>query len=101
MPHTKGHGLQTAPADFKTKKPLYKPYKSTKQGKKGMVYVKKNGAVRLIHFGDSSMSDMRQHKDPKRQKSYLARSGGIRNKQGKLTKNDKNSANYWSRKVNW
>ena len=36
-----------------------------------------------------------------RQKSYLARSGGIRNKEGKLTKNDKNSANYWSRKVNW
>ena len=93
--------LSSAPADFKTKKPLYKPYKSTKQGKKGMVYVKKEGATRLIHFGDSSMSDMTKHKDKKRQKSYLARSGGIRNKQGKLTANDKNSANYWSRKVHW
>ena len=86
---------------FKKNKPLYKPMKSSRAGKKGMVYVMKGGSKRLIHFGDSSMSDMTKHKDPKRQKSYLARSGGIRNKEGKLTKNDKNSANYWSRKVNW
>ena len=38
-------------------KPLYKPMKSTRKGKKGMVYVMKNGAKRLIHFGDSSMGD--------------------------------------------
>ena len=75
--------------------------KSTRKGKKGMVYVMKKGAKRLIHFGDSSMSDMTKHGDKKRQKSYLARSGGIKNKAGQLTKNDKNSANYWSRKVNW
>lgn len=93
--------LSTAPSDFKTKKPLYKPYKSTNKGKKGMVYVKKEGGVRLIHFGDSSMSDMTKHKDKKRQKSYLARSGGIRDKSGNLTKNNRNSANYWSRKVHW
>ncbi len=101
MPHKKGHGLSSASAEFKSNKPLYKPVKSTKQGKKGMVYVKKNGAKRLIHFGDSNMKDFTQHKDPQRRKNYLNRSGGIRNKQGKLTKNDKNSANYWSRRVNW
>ena len=82
-------------------KPLYKPVKSLKQGKKGSVYVLKNGKKRLIHFGDASMQDFTQHKDPKRRKSYLARSGGIRDKSGKLTKNNKNSANYWSRKINW
>ena len=82
-------------------KPLYKPMKSTRPGKKGMVYVMKNGAKRLIHFGDSSMSDFKKHKDPQRRKNYLARSGGIKNKAGKLTKNDKTSANYWSRRVNW
>lgn len=82
-------------------KPLYKPMKSTKAGKKMMVYVMKNGKKTLIHFGDSSMKDFTQHKDEARRKSYLARSGGIRNKQGKLTKNDKNSANYWSRKILW
>ena len=82
-------------------KPLYIPIKSTKKGKKMMVYVMKDGKKRLIHFGDSNMKDFTQHKDEARRKSYLARSGGIRNKQGKLTKNDKNSANYWSRKILW
>ncbi len=97
MPQT----LTKAPADFKEKKPLYKPYKSDKKGKKGQVYVKKDGKKRLIHFGDASMQSFDQHKDPERRKSYLARSGGIRNKEGKLTKNDRNSSNYWARKVLW
>ena len=83
-------------------KTLYKPFKSSKKGKKMSVYVlNKDGKKRLIHFGDSNMEDFRQHKDEKRRKSYLARSGGIRNKEGKLTKDDKNSANYWSRKILW
>ncbi len=86
---------------FKKNKPLYKPVKSTKQGKKGMVYVMKDGKKRLLHFGDSSMTDKRKGASKAQQKSYLARSAGIRNKQGKLTKNDRTSANYWSRKVNW
>jgi len=87
--------LTKAPANFKTVKPLYKPYKSTKQGKKGMVYTKKG----LIHFGDSSMQDFTQHKDEKRRASYCARSGGIKDKSGKLP--GKDSANYWSRKILW
>ena len=66
---------------FKKNKPLYKPYKSTSKGKKGMVYVMKGDRKRLIHFGDSSMSDFTKHKDPKRRKAYLARSGGNRNKE--------------------
>jgi len=90
--------LTKAPANFKTNKPLYKPYKSSKAGKDGMVYVKSNGGgKRLLHFGDSSMPN---NTSAAAKKSYMARSGGIRNKEGKLTKNDKNSANYWSRK-NW
>jgi hypothetical protein len=91
----------TSLEEFKKNKPLYKPRKSTNSKKKGMVYVMKNGSKKLIHFGDSSMKDFTQHGNEKRRKSYLARSGGIKNKQGKLTKNDKNSANYWSRKENW
>ena len=82
-------------------KPLYKPVKSTRKGKKGQVYVMKDGKKRLIHFGDSSMTDKKKGASKAQQKSYLARSAGIKNKAGKLTKNDKNSANYWSRKVNW
>lgn len=82
-------------------KPLYKPFKSSAKGKKMSVYVMKDGKKRLIHFGDSNMQDYTQHKDDKRRKSYLARSGGIRDKSGNLTANDKNSKNYWSRRVLW
>lgn len=90
--------LKAAPKDFKTKKPIYKPYKSTQSGKSGMVYVKsKDGKPRLLHFGDSKMG---QHSnDPKRKASYCARSAGITGKSGK-TKDNKNTANYWSRR-NW
>ena len=53
--------LKTPPADFFEKKPLYKPYKSKKPEKKGMVYVIKNDKKALIYFGDSSMEDFTQH----------------------------------------
>ena len=52
-------------------KPLYTPIKSTKKGKKMMVYVMKDGKKRLIHFGQKGAPDF------------------------------KNSANYWSRKILW
>ena len=82
--------LTAPPSDFKTTKPMYKPYKSSNAKKKGMVYVSSNGAKKLIHFGDSSM-----------RKNYLARSAGIKDKQGNLTAKNKNSANYWARKMLW
>ena len=93
--------MPRATKEWKEKKPLYKPVHSSRAGKKGMVYVMKGGSKKLIHFGDSSMGDFKSGASKARQKSYLARSGGIKNKEGKLTKNDKNSANYWSRKINW
>ena len=61
----------------------------------------KGGGKRLIHFGDSKMQDYTQHKDDKRWESYLKRSAGIRDKSGRLTKDDKNTANYWSRRRLW
>lgn len=72
-----------------------KPIKSDRAGKKKMVLAKEGSTVKLIHFGDSSMKDYRQHGSEKRRKSYCARSGGIKGGKGKL------SANYWSRKVLW
>ena len=64
-----------------------KPVKSNRKNKKLMVL---NDNNKIVHFGFSGMSDFTKHKDPKRQKNYIQRSGGIINKQGKLTKNDKN-----------
>jgi len=85
----------------KKDKPLYKPFKSTAKGKKMSVYVMKDGKKKLIHFGDSNMQDFTQHGDKERRKSYLARSAKIRDKNGNLTANDKNSANYYSRRFLW
>jgi len=81
---------------------LNKPYRSTAKGKKMMVLATKtkNGKkfARLIHFGASGYGHNYSKEAKKR---YLARSGNIRNKTGKLTKDDPWSANYWTRKVLW
>ena len=82
-------------------KPLYKPFKSNVKGKKFSVYVMKDGKKKKINFGDSNMKDFTQHKDKDRRKAYLARSAGIRDKQGNLTANNKNTSNYWSRRYLW
>jgi hypothetical protein len=89
--------------DYRGKKfPGYnKPIKSDRAGKKKMVLAKEGDKVKLIHFGASGYSDFGKHKDPKRRANYLARSGGIKDKNGKPTKNNKLSANYWARKVLW
>lgn len=78
-----------------------KVYKSDNPKKKKMVYAIKDGVGKKINFGDATMSDFTKHKSKKRQKNYLARSGGIKNKSGELTKNDRHSANYWSRRILW
>lgn len=78
-----------------------KPVPSNRKGKKKMVLVKRGDKVKLVHFGQKGYQDFTQHKDPERRKNYLARSGGIRGKGGKLTANDPFSANYWARKELW
>jgi hypothetical protein len=85
---------------IKKTKELYKPFKYSGNGKfKKSVYVKgPNGNPKLIHFGHS---DYRHNYSPEARKSYLARSKGIKDKQGNLTYKDKNSKNYWSRKALW
>jgi hypothetical protein len=50
-----------------------------------------NGKERVVRFGDANMTIKKNQ--PDRKKSYCARSGGIKGKDNKL------SANYWSRKA--
>ena len=79
---------------------LYKPFKSTAKNKRYSVYVKgSDGKVKKINFGDSRYNVYYEHKDKVRQKSYLARAKGIKNKKGELTWKDKNTSNYWSIKL--
>lgn len=68
---------------------------------KKMVLAKKGDEVKVVRYGLRGMEDFTQHKDPKRRANYLARSGGIKDKNGNLTKNDIFSANYWARKDLW
>lgn len=84
-----------------SERPLNKPFPSNVKGSKYSVIVMKDGKRKKINFGDPNMQDFRQHGNEKRRKAYLARSAGIRNKEGKLTKNDKTSPNYWSRVYGW
>ena len=93
--------LNKATASWYEEKPLYKPVISDNEKKKGMVYVMKNGKRSKIHFGDATMSDYRKHRSKTRRHNYLTRSAGIRDRSGKLTKDNKNSANYWSRNYLW
>jgi hypothetical protein len=74
------------------------PVKSDRKNKKFKVLTP-NGNI--IHFGQKGYEDFTQHKDEKRRKNYCKRSAGIRNKKGELTKNNKESANYYSRKFLW
>ena len=80
--------------------------KSTRKDKKLMVIV--DG--KKIHFGARNMEHYKDktglwkeldHLDKKRRKNYLARSGGIRNKEGKLTKDIESSHNYHSIRILW
>lgn len=81
---------------------LNKPVKSTAKGKKMMVLATKvvdgEKRAKIVHFGALGYG----HNYSKKAKdNYLKRSAGIRNRQGKLTKDDPWSANYWARKILW
>jgi hypothetical protein len=78
------------------------PVASDRPGKKRMVLAtKKVGGetkVKLVHYGAKGYS---HNYNPEAKRSYLARSGGIRDKHGKLTSKDKWSPNHWARKDLW
>lgn len=80
--------------------------KSTRKDKKLMVIV--DG--KKIHFGNPNYQHFKDktgiwksldHGDPKRRKNYLARSKGIKNKEGKLTKDIETSPNYHAIRILW
>jgi hypothetical protein len=76
-----------------------KPRRNTGSSKHKMeVLAKKGNEIKVVRFGHK---DYGHNYSSKARKSYLARSAGIKNKSGGLTKNDKFSANYWARKKLW
>jgi hypothetical protein len=82
--------------------------KSTRKNKKYMVLYNGN----WIHFGSTLHSQYKDttplklysnldHLDEVRKKSYLSRAKGIKDKNGNLTYQDKNSPNYYSINFLW
>ena len=61
----------------------------------------RTGCGKNLHFGSSKYPDFLIHKDEERKDKYLARAKKIKNKQGQLTYENPESANYWSVKLLW
>jgi hypothetical protein len=61
----------------------------------------KNGNDKLVYFGHRDYEDFTQHRDIERRRRYLARASCIHTKDGRLTKDDITSANYWSMRYLW
>ena len=74
------------------------PISSDRPNKKKMVLAKEGDRVKLIHYGQKGY---KHNYSEAAKKNYLSRSAGIRGKGGKLTANDKFSANYWARRDLW
>ena len=86
--------------------------KFEKSNIKGKKYSVITPSGKKIHFGSSEMQHYKDttglgawshkdHLDKERRKRYLARAKGIKNKNGKLTWKDPESANYYSIKYLW
>ena len=69
--------------------------------RKNNKYVATLPGGKKIHFGSSNYPDFLIHKDKERRERYLARAKKIKNKNGELTFNNPESANYWSVKLLW
>ena len=97
MPYYKKYEQANSKNDLEPNKPML----SWLASKKMVVLAKKGEIEQVVHFGYVGMEDYTTHCDDNRRKNYLARSGGILDGSGNLTKDDIFSANYWSRKVLW
>ena len=71
---------------------------STRKNNKYMVTLKSG---KKVHFGSTKYVDYLTHKDKDRRDKYLARATKIKNKQGELTYNNPESANFWSINLLW
>lgn len=56
---------------------------------------------KAVHFGQKGAEDFLDHKDPERRRRYLLRARGIRDGQGRLTRDRKSSPNFWSIRILW
>lgn len=78
---------------------LNRPFPSDRKYSKMQVCVKaEDGSIKNIHFGHK---EYKHNYSRRAWESYMARSAGIRDSEGNLTKDNPLSANYWARKILW
>lgn len=76
-----------------------KPKRNTDSSKhKEVVLAKKGDEVKVVRYGHK---DYGNNYSKEARASYMARSAGIKDKNGNPTKDDKFSPNYWARKRLW
>lgn len=82
---------------------LNKPFPSDVKNKKFSVFVKnpKTGRINKVSYGDIRYEDFTQHGDKDRRRRYIARASEIRDKNGRLTRDDITSANYHALRHLW
>ena len=80
---------------------IEKKEKKERKKRKNNKYVATLPGGKKIHFGSSNYLDFLIHEDKERRERYLARAKKIKNKNGELTFNNPESANYWSVKLLW
>ena len=71
---------------------------STRKNNKYMVTLPEG---KKVHFGSPKYPDYLFHKDEERRDRYLSRATKIKNRQGELTHQIKESPNFWSSKLLW
>ena len=69
--------------------------------RKNNKYMATLASGKKVHFGSSKYPDYLTHKDKDRRDKNLARAKKIKNKQGELTYNNPESANFWSVHLLW
>jgi len=88
----------------------YNYSKSTNPAKKLMVIIEKDGKKRTIHFGARNMEHFKDrtgiwkskdHGDKDRRKSFRARMGGIKLKDGSKAVNNPFSPAYHAQRILW
>lgn len=96
-PYYKIYKQANSKKDLKENKPML----SWLKDKKMVVLANKEKESKVIHFGNTDYDDFTTHCDVNRRKNYLSRSAGITDKNGKLTKDNIFSANFWARIILW
>lgn len=54
-----------------------------------------------VHFGQNGAEDYLDHRDPERRRRFLLRARGIRDGEGRLTRDRRSSPNFWSIRILW